>query len=107
MHSSPEGWLSAEELVHHRMVSVHRQRVEAIVGGDSPFRLKSGGSLIVHLIPAEAVRSLKRYTASDLKAHGKELRPLGKQSGHVRFNSDGYAGYDREGDVGAYSQLHR
>ena len=107
MHSSREGWLSAEEVVHHRMESFHRQRVEGIVGGDSPFCLKPGGSLIIHLIPAEAVRSRKRYSASDLKAHGKGLRPLGEQSGHVRFNSEGYAGYDREGDVGAYSQLHR
>ncbi len=107
MHSSPEGFLSAEELVHYRMISYHRQRVEAIIGGDSPFRLKPGGRLIVHLIPAETVRTRKRFTASDLKVHGKDLRPLGEQSGRHRFNEDGYLAYDGEGEVGAYSQLHR
>ena len=107
MHSSPEGCLWAEELVHHRMVSYHRQRVEAIIGGDSPFRLKPGGRLIVHLIPAESVRSRKRFTASELKAHGNALRPLGEQSGRFRFNADGFVSYDGEGEIGAYTQLHR
>lgn len=107
MHSEREGWLSVEELVHHRMVSFHREQVQAIVNGEAAFRLKPGGSVIVHLIPVEAVRARKRYTASELKNHGNGIQPLGEQSGRYRFNADGYVGCDGEGEVGAYTQLHR
>ena len=107
MNSISEGWLSTEELFHHRMEAIHRHRVEAINRGDSPFRLKPGGSLIVHLIPAESVPSRKRYTASNLKDHSNGLRPLGEQSGHFRFNTYGYSSYTGEREVTAYTQLYR
>jgi hypothetical protein len=100
-------WFTTNELALHRMESFHRGRVHAIESGDAPFHLKKGAKLVFHLIPPEAVRSGRRFTASDLKAHCKELRPLGEQSGRYRFNEDGYASYDREGEVGAFSQLHR
>ncbi len=101
------GWLSVEELVHHRMESFHRERVRAIVAGEAPFRLKGEAMLVVHLIPLESVGCPKRYTAFELKLHGQAVRPLGEQYGRPRFNADGFAMHDGEGDVGAYTQLIR
>jgi len=89
------------------MESFHRERVRAIMASDAPFRLKAGLMMVVHLIPEETVRSCKRFTASELKAHGGTLAPLGEQSGRNRFNAEGYAVHDYEAEVGAYTQLHR
>ena len=101
------GWLSAEELVHHRMEAFHRERVRAIVAGEAPFRLKAGPTLVVHLIPLDTVRSRRRFTASELKVHGRTIPPLGEQSGQYRFNAEGYASYDGEGEARSYTQLLR
>jgi hypothetical protein len=101
------GWLSADELVLHRMASFHRERVGAIVAGDASFPLEDGSKLIVHLLPEVSERSRVRFTASDLKAHGGSVLPLGDQSGQHRFNAEGYASYSGNGTVGAYSQLLR
>ncbi len=101
------GWFSADELIHYRMESFHRERVQAIVAGEAPFRLRNEAMFVVHLIPAESVQCRKQYTASELKAHGQAVRPLGKQYGRPRFNADGFAMYDGEGEVGAYTQLLR
>jgi hypothetical protein len=91
------------------MDSFHRERVRAIVADDAPFPLVDGSKLVVHLIPEVSERSRVRFTASDLKAHGEAVLPLGDQSGQHRFNAEGYASYSGDGDgkVGAYSQLLR
>lgn len=106
-HSSE--WLSADELVLHRMKSFHRERGRAIVAGDAPFPLVDGSKLVVHLIPEASERSRVRFTASDLKTHGGAVLPLGDQSGQHRFNEEGYASYSGNGNgkVGAYSQFLR
>lgn len=104
-HSSE--WLSADELVLHRMESFHRERGRAIVAGDAPFPLVDGSKLVVHLIPEASERTRVRFTASDLKTQGGAVLPLGDQSGQHRFNEEGYASYSGHGKVGAYTQLFR
>lgn len=101
------GWLSIEELVRHRMESFHRERVQLIADGAAPFPLVPGGKLVVHLIPEDAVRTSKRYTASDLKARGGTFLPFGEQSGLPRFNADGFATFSGTNQVEAYTQLFR
>ena len=101
------GWFSPDELAHQRMESFHQGRVRTIVAEEAPFRLKKGTMLIVHIMPLESVRSRKRFTASDLKAHSRMILPPGEQSGRYRFNAAGYASYDGEGEIGAYTQLLR
>lgn len=48
-------WLSEDEVLHHRMESFHRQRVEAVNGENSLLTVRGGGILVLHLIPQSCV----------------------------------------------------
>jgi hypothetical protein len=105
--STPNNFLSEDEIVLDRMRSFHRQRVEAIRNKEKPFVLGEGGKLIVHLIPVGTVWSPKRFTASELKEHGQNLNPLGKRGGDPRFNVDGFVILDGRSELRSYTQLYR
>lgn len=99
--------LSPEERIRLRMEHAHRERVRAIVAGETPFPLRDGTKLIVQLIPEVSAGTPARFPASELKAHGEVIVPLGKDSGSYRFNVDGFAGCDEESRAQAYTQLYR
>jgi hypothetical protein len=101
------GWLSRDELIFHRMVTFHRERVEAIQRGSSPLVKHQGGTLVVHLIPHRCAGSRHQFEWARLKEHGKPIRPLGERGGYSRFNVDGYLHYNREREITAYSQVFR
>lgn len=101
------GWLSVEELILYRMESFHRGRAQAIQEGDTPFEMKPGAKLVVHLIPSESMRGRKRFSASDLRTHGQHVLPLGDTCAYRQFNAYGYVIADGRGEVRAYSQLFR
>jgi hypothetical protein len=100
-------WLTAEEVVFHRMHEFHRQRVEAIANGKTFFKTPNNGMLIVHLIPEDTVKSRIRFQASVLREHGSSIWPLGEPGGSSRFNVDGFMTFPGHGDLRAYSQLFR
>lgn len=59
------GWLNEAELVHHRMRSLHRERVETIQKDKFHVRLSDPTRLMLHLIPEDAVRAQNSLTAPD------------------------------------------
>jgi hypothetical protein len=99
-------WLTEDELIFDRMVSFHRQRVEAIQAGTSHIPVKTKGKLILHLFPEQSMRSRRRFTPTELKQHSQQIPLIGDRSGGMtRINVDGFVRFDRWNDVKAYCQL--
>ncbi len=101
------GWLSKNELIFNRMLTFHRERVEALAAGSSPLAKQEGGTLVVHLIPHSCVGHRHYFEWAELKEHGNLIWPLGERGGSSRFNVDGYLNCDRENEIKAYSQVFR
>ena len=100
-------WLSKDELLFHRMVTFHRQRLEAIASGPSNLAEHEKGYLLIHLIPQHVVVDRIRLDTTQLKQQGSLINPLGERSGRTRFNVDGLLNYDGRDSVRAYSQVYR
>lgn len=100
-------WLTQEELLFHRMVTFHRERVQLISTGGPPVLKPNARILIVHLIPQECVEKRSLLDAAKLKNHGRHIWPLGSDEGKTRFNVDGLMTFADQEGIGAYSQLFR
>jgi hypothetical protein len=105
------GWLNDAEVTLHRMRTFHRDRVETIRKDESHVRLTDAARLILHLIPEEAVRAPKSFSAIDLKRASQSFRVLGDRDGYnyrnSRFNADGFLLFDGSDASRCYSQLYR
>ncbi len=104
-HQSP--WLTQDEVLFHRMVAFHRQRVEAIASGASPHLKKDARILIVHLIPQECVQKRIVFDGLKLQTHGNRISPLGRGGWSSRFNVDGFMNFYDQDEIRALSQLFR
>ena len=100
-------WLSEEELLFHRMVTFHRDRVEAVAANAKAFTKQGKGFLVIHLIPVQSVASRGRFESTKLKEFGSKIYPLGDRGGQSRFNVDGLMNYDGREELRAYSQVYR
>lgn len=99
--------LNEREVAFLRMETFHRSRVEAFAKGSTPLKECSGGILVVHMIPEHCVLTRKRFDATELSKHGKQVYALGDRGGYSRFNVDGLMNYDGHPSVRAYSQVFR
>lgn len=102
-------WLSEDEVLHHRMESFHRQRVEAVNGENSLLTVRGGGILVLHLIPQSCVFGRARFDGAKLKEHGNSVHAPGSRGSYSysRLNVDGVLNYEGRESVRAYSQLFR
>ena len=100
-------WLTDDELVFHRMVTFHRERVQEIAANTKSLSQQEKGILIVHLIPQQCVIGRSRFDSAKLKEHGSRVPPLGCRGGQSRFNVDGLMNYDGHDEVRAYAQVYR
>src|SRR5437773_89861 len=101
------GWLSEEELILHRMETFHRERVAALMAGQTPFKPSDNKLLILHVVPEESVRSRVRFSVSELQKRAPNLRPFGQDYGHSRINIDGLIAARRFDPLSSYTQLFR
>lgn len=67
-------WHSEDEVLFHRMETLHRQRVEAVTGNDSLLTVRGGGILVLHLIPRLCSLIRTQFDGAKLREHG-DLRP--------------------------------
>ena len=101
-------WLSKEEVVYHRMLTFHRERVEAIASNRQTLFKHGRGIVVVHLIPEICVKGRNRISDSTLKQNGGNIRPFGADGGDTpRFNIDGLLNSDGRDELRAYSQVYR
>ena len=100
-------WLSEEELVFYRMVTFHRERVEAVAANTKTLSKLQKGILIIHLIPQQCVIGRSRFESTKLKEHGIRVCPLGERGSNSRFNVDGLRNSGGRDEVRAYSQIYR
>lgn len=100
-------WVSKEELVFHRMVTFHRERVASVAANVKSLSQHGKGILVVHLIPQQCVLGRSRCESAKLKEHASRVYPLGGRGGRSRFNVDGMMNNDGHDEVRAYSQVYR
>lgn len=100
-------FLSQDEVLFHHMETFHRQRVEAIVAGQSPIGKRDDGVLIVHLLSKTCFASRIRLDTAKLKEIGSQIPSLGEGGSYFRFNTDGFLHYDEYKRVRSYSLLFR
>lgn len=103
----PNGWLSEEEIILHRMLSFHQRRIDEAKDDISSDGHERSGKMLIHCIPEQAVISRKRYAARQLKEHGRDVRPPNSHYSNPRFNADGFASSDSPTELRTYSQLYR
>lgn len=101
------GWLSEEELVFHRMLTFHRERIAEVSANTQMNSHVGKGILIVHLIPKQSIVARTQVATKQLKEYGSRVRPLGEQGGSSRFNVDGLMNYSGRDELRAYSQIFR
>ena len=101
------GWLSEEELVFHRMLTFHRERIAELSANTQMNSHVGKGILIVHLIPKQSIVARTQVATKQLKEYGSRVRPLGEQGGSSRFNVDGFMNYSGRDELRAYSQIFR
>jgi len=106
MDEQPFG-LPREEVIFQRMKDFHLERLSAVAAGEVPLIQRTGGILVLHLIPECCVFSRNLLEGDVLQEQGTHIRPLGDRGGSTRFNVDGFLNYSGNEEVRAYSQLFR
>lgn len=100
-------WLSEDEVVSHRLQTFHRERVEAIIAGQTPAKIQKGGLLVVHLVPLECAKTPFRLDTDQLNAVIGTMPVLSSSFTRTRFNVDGVVAHVGEQGARGYSQLYR
>jgi hypothetical protein len=106
-HVVPDGWLSKEEIILHRMRCFHQRRIDEMKVGQPSDKQGTSGKLLIHCIPEQAITSRRRYTARELKEHGHGLMPPGCRYQNPRINADGFVCTDSPKGLYSYTQLYR
>lgn len=97
------------ETLGEKIKRFREERISSILSNETPISLKTGGKLILHLIPINAFYPGQKYNIGQIKDLINKLTAIDAHNPRFRINFDGYLTSESIDDYanGSYAQLYR